>query len=147
VLTVDIAPTILELTGAQPLANIHGASFVKLAQGDASNWRQSWFYHYNYEHQFPYTPNVRGIRTIEWKYIHYPHGDGSPDKHMAELYRISSDPLESKNLIADPKYAEVVTTLKTELDQQMAATGIPIGQDKMPLDQGIKTALPDQAIR
>lgn len=147
VLTVDIAPTVIELTGAKPLPNMHGASFVKLAQGDATGWRTSWFYHYNYEHQFPYTPNVRGIRTNEWKYIHYPHGDGSPDKHMAELYRIGEDPLETKNLIADPQYAEVVTQLKADLAKQMAATGIAPGEDKMPLDQGIKTELPDEKIR
>ena len=147
VLTVDVAPTILELTGAPPLSNIHGTSVVKLAKGDATNWRQSWFYHYNYEQQFPYTPNVRGLRTNEWKYIHYPPGDGSPEKHMAELYHIGSDPLESKNLIADPKYAEVLAKLKAELEQQMAATGIAPGQDKMPLDQGIKAELPDQKIR
>ena len=66
---------------------------------------------------------------------------------MAELYHIGSDPLESKNLIADPKYAEVLAKLKAELEQQMAATGIAPGQDKMPLDQGIKAELPDQKIR
>ena len=49
-------------------------------------WRQSFLYFYNYEKEFPYTPNVRGIRTADWKYIHYPHGDGSPDRYQAELY-------------------------------------------------------------
>ena len=55
-------------------------------------WRKSWFYYYNYEAEFPYTPNVRGVRTEEWKYIHYPHGDGGPDRHMAELYDLRHDP-------------------------------------------------------
>ncbi len=46
----------------------------------------SFLYEYNYEKQFPYTPNVRGVRTDDWKYIRYPHGDGSPDRFTAELY-------------------------------------------------------------
>ena len=67
-------------------------SWEKLVQGDAAGWRTAWFYEYNYEKQFPYTPNVRGVRTDGWKYIHYPHGDGSPDRHMAELYDLQSRP-------------------------------------------------------
>ena len=43
------------------------------------------------------------MRTDEWKYIHYPHGDGSPDRHMAELYDVKNDPDERHNLIGDPK--------------------------------------------
>ena len=42
---------------------------------------------------------MRGIRTAEWKYIHYPHGDGKPDRHLAELYDLKNDPGELKNLI------------------------------------------------
>jgi N-acetylglucosamine-6-sulfatase len=73
-LTEDIAPSILELCGAPPLQNIHGKSWVKLIKEGDPTWRHAWFYEYNYEKQFPYTPNVRAIRTDEWKYIHYPHG-------------------------------------------------------------------------
>jgi len=80
VLTEDIAPSILEICRAPSLRNIHGKSFVKLVQRGDSSWRKSWFYEYNYEKQFPYTPNVRGVRTDQWKYIHYPHGDGSTDR-------------------------------------------------------------------
>ena len=89
VLTIDMAPSLLELAGAPPLTNIHGRSWVPLVKGGDDQWRSSWFYYYNYEKQFPYTPNVRGVRTDEWKYIHYPHGDGGPDRHLAELYDLT----------------------------------------------------------
>ena len=79
VLTMDMAPSLLELAGAPAMSGIDGRSWVKLVRGGDPDWRKSWFYDYNYEKEFPYTPNVRGIRTDEWKYIHYPHGDGSPD--------------------------------------------------------------------
>ena len=74
----------------------------RLLAGDATGWRTSWFYEYNYEKQFPYTPNVRGVRTDEWKYVHYPHGDGQAERHKAELYRLGSDPYELKILIDYP---------------------------------------------
>ncbi len=147
VLTVDLAPSLLELCGAGPMPPVHGRSWVKLLkEGDAS-WRTSWFYHYNYETQFPYTPNVRSVRTDDWKYIHYPTGDGSPDKHLAELYDLAHDPGETKNLIADPAQTERIATLEAELAKLMAATGLTPETDRMPLDEGIKAALPDLKIR
>jgi N-acetylglucosamine-6-sulfatase len=145
VLTVDIAPSLLDLCGAETLPNIHGLSWRKLAQGDAAGWRTSWFYEYNYEKQFPYTPNIRGIRTDDWKYIRYPHGDGGPDRHQAELYHLAVDAQEQTNLIADPAHTHRITELQAELDRQMRATGIQ--QDSMPLDGGIKRELPDFKIR
>jgi len=144
-LGIDLAPSVLEICRAAPLKNIHGASWVPLLAGDARGWRTSWYYEYNYEKQFPYTPNVRGVRTDEWKYVHYPHGDGGPDRHKAELYHLETDPGESKNLIDDPACRDREDMLKKELARLMAATGaLP---DKMPLDEGVKEALPDEKIR
>ena len=147
VLTLDMAPSLLELCGAAPLKDIHGKSWVKLVQRGDPAWRKSWFYHYNYEKQFPYTPNVRGVRTDQWKYVHYPHGDGSPDRHLAELYNMEFDPEERHNLVANPKYAPVVKELQAELARLMKQTGITAATDKMPMDEGIKKELPDQKIR
>ena len=147
VLTEDIAPSLLELCGAPPLENIHGKSWAKLVREGDADWRKAWFYEYNYEKQFPYTPNVRGVRTDEWKYMHYPHGDGSPDKHMAELYNIKDDPEERRNLIADPKHAAKVTELQALLTKLMADSGLTLENDRMPLDAGIGKELPDAKIR
>jgi len=146
VLTIDIAPTILDACRAPALRNIHGKSAMSLVHKDSSSgWRTAWYYEYNYEKQFPYTPNVRGVRTDDFKYIHYPHGDGSPDKHKAELYDLKNDPEERRNLIEDPKHAAKVTELKAVLARSMReAGGLP---DKMPIDEGIKSQLPDQKIR
>jgi N-acetylglucosamine-6-sulfatase len=145
VLTLDIAPSILDLCGARPMKNIHGQSFKPLVQGDTSDWRKAWFYEYNYEKQFPYTPNVRGIRTDSWKYIHYPTGKGGPDKHMAELYHLAADPGENQNLINRSEYADKVRELKKELGQLLQKAGAEA--DKMPVDEGIKSELPEKSIR
>lgn len=147
VLTVDMAPSLLELAGVPPLSNIDGRSWVTLVRSGDPHWRKGWFYYYNYEAEFPYTPNVRGVRTEEWKYIHYPHGDGGPDRHMAELYDLRQDPEENNNLISDPKMAGTLGELKKELTRLMEATGLSPANDKMPMDAGIKKELPDQKIR
>ncbi len=144
-LNIDLAPSVLEICGAPPLEKIHGRSFVPLLAGKSAPWRTSWYYEYNYEKQFPYTPNVRGVRTDEWKYMHYPHGDGRPDRHKAELYNLKDDPGETRNLIDDPTQATRLAELKAELDRLMKETGaLP---DKMPIDEGVKTELPEKSIR
>jgi N-acetylglucosamine-6-sulfatase len=147
VLTVDIAPSLLQLCGAPALPESHGKSWVQLVRQGDPDWRASWFYAYNYERQFPYTPNVRSVRTEQWKYTRYPHGDGTPDRHLAELYNIEFDPEERHNLIARPKYAPVVSALRAELERLMAQAGLTPEADRMPLDEGIKQALPAQSIR
>lgn len=145
VLTEDVAPSLLELCGAQALPRIQGRSWKSLVTSGDANWRKSFLYHYNYEKQFPYTPNIRGVRTDRWKYAHYPHGDGSPDRHLAELYDLQNDPDELHNLITDPQYVETVKGLQAELKRLMLEVGI--ATDTMPIDQGIKQQLPDQKIR
>ena len=123
-----------------------GRGSSSCARGDP-DWRTSWFYEYNYEKQFPYTPNVRGVRTDEWKYIRYPHGDGSPDRHMAELYDLENDPEERHNLVRAADSSEVVSRLQAELARVMAVAGLTPETDRMPVDEGIKKELPAQNIR
>ncbi len=147
VLTVDVAPSLLDLCGAKSLENIHGKSWKRLIQQGDSDWRKSWLYYYNYEKQFPYTPNVRCVRTETWKYSHSPHGDGGPDRHLGELYNIEFDPEERHNLIGNPKYAAVVEQMRQELRDAMLRVGLKEENDKMPIDEGIKSELPDQKVR
>lgn len=147
VLTLDIAPSILELCGAPAIEKIDGRSWVKLVREGDPAWRTAWLYEYNYEKQFPYTPNIRGVRTDDWKYVRYPHGDGTADKHLAELYDLKADPEERRNLIKEPTVAAKLAELQSELNRVMTEVGLTPATDKMPLDEGIKTALPDQKIR
>jgi len=145
-LTTDFANSILDICGEPVLKKSHGRSWKKLASGQPDpDWRKSMLYHYNYEKQFPYTPNVRAVRTDDWKYVRYPHGDGGPDRHKADLFHLATDPDETMNLVDDPKYAGKVAELKAELDRLLVETdAVP---DKMPLDEGVKKELPDKSIR
>ncbi len=145
-LTLDFASSILDICGAQPLPKTQGRSWKSLITEGDPDWRTSWYYEYNYEVQFPYTPNVRALRTDRWKYIRYPHGDSSPDKHMAELYDLQNDPGETTNLIGEERYRDLVAELRDELDQRIREAN-PDGEDSMPIDEGIKGELPDEKIR
>lgn len=147
VLTIDIAPSILEITSSAPLQNIQGKSWYRLATAGDPAWRKDWFYEYNYEKQFPYTPNIRAIRTDKWKFIRYPHGDGSPDKHIPEMYDLDKDPLELKNLAQDPAHLQTRAMLESRLSRLLIEQGLNPDKDVMPLDEGIKSQLPDQKIR
>ncbi len=140
VLNLDLAPSLLDICGAKPLANIDGHSWKPLLEGRTHGWRKSWLYFYNYESEFPYTPNVRGVRTADWKYIYYPSGDVQPTHQSAELYHLASDPLELHNLIEDPKAAKKLAELKKECARLMSRhNAVP---DKMPVDGGIINVLP-----
>ena len=145
-LTVDFLPSILEICGSVAPKKTHGRSWVKLAKGESDpGWRTSFLYHYNYEKQFPYTPNVRAVRTERWKFARYPHGDDGADRHKADLFDLKNDPSEAANLVDDPAHSATVKELDAELSRLLKETGAD--PDTMPLDEGVKKELPDQKIR
>ena len=147
VLVEDIAPSVLDVCGALAIEGIDGRSWRMLAGSTDPAWRTEWLYEYNYEKQFPYTPNIRGIRTDRWKFVRYPHGDGSPDRHRPEMYDLANDPGELVNLAAAPAHAATRADLEQRLAAILEAHGLGPGNDPMPLDEGIKTELPDAKIR
>ena len=138
VLNHDVAPTLVDLAGAAPLAEISGRSLVPLLRGEAQPLRTAFLYEYNYEAQFPYTPNVRGVRTDRFKLIRYPTGDGTPDRFTAELYDVQADPYELRNLVDDPAHA----AHRKELEQLYESVSKEIGVDDMPVYEGIRNLRP-----
>jgi len=58
---------------------------------------------------------------------------------------IKEDSGESNNLINAPAYTDVLKSLKKQLNRLLRQThALP---DKMPLDPGVKTELPEESIR
>ncbi len=53
VLSLDLAPSILDLRGVGPLPDADGRSWAPLLAGDMTDWRTSFFYQYDYERQPP----------------------------------------------------------------------------------------------
>jgi N-acetylglucosamine-6-sulfatase len=117
VLNVDIAPTFTDLAKAEPIAGAHGRSLVPLLSGDASRWRESALFEYFFEKPYPNIETWHAVRTADWKYIHHDNLEG-----MDELYHLSADPNEMKNVIHDQAAAEKLAALRTELTTLREAT-------------------------
>jgi len=110
-LSIDIAPTVLELAGAEIGDHVQGRSLAPLLTGAADGWRESVMVEfYTYENPMPWLMDMdyRAVRTERYKYIHWVH-------HEAELYDLAADSLETRNLIGEPGMAEVADELRREL--------------------------------
>jgi N-acetylglucosamine-6-sulfatase len=110
-LSIDIAPTLLDIAHAEIGDHIQGRSLVPLLTGKPADWRESVLIEfYTYENPMPWLVDMdyRAVRTARYKYIHWVRFEG-------ELYDLSSDPLEMRNLIRDPAMVGVVTDLRAEL--------------------------------
>lgn len=126
VANIDIGPTIMEAAGLETPAYMDGQSFIQIAQKKEIPWRDYFLYVYYWEKNFPQSPTVFALRGDKFKYITY-YGLWDTD----ELYDLENDPGETKNLIADPKYAQVVREMENKLYQMLDEAGgmdIPMNQ-------------------
>lgn len=119
-LTLDFAPTLAELAGAQAPAGLHGKSLVPLFKENGPALRTAFLIEHFSENVFPRTRNLgyQAIRTEDWKYIHYvdlPNAD--------ELYDLNRDVYEMRNLIEAKGAAGELAKLKAELARQLQETG------------------------
>ena len=117
-LNIDVAPTLLEIAGAEPLEGVQGRSFVPLLRGEQAPWRESFLAEYFLEKVAPRAPAWQAVRTARWKFIRYPELNG-----MDELYDLQSDPHEMRNLIADPAHRQILTGMQAELERLSREAG------------------------
>jgi len=119
VMNVDIAPTILDLSGLAKPAQMQGYSFLPLLAGEqVEGWRDKVYYEYYWEWSFPQTPTVFAVRTDRYKYI-FNHGLWDAN----ELYDLNNDPHEMNNLIRDPDSQPIAGQLKQALWNWLEETG------------------------
>jgi len=120
---VDIAPTLLDLTGTPIPEGIHGKSLKPLMQGKDVDWRQEIFLEnmmmiQNY-------PRTESVRTHKWKYTRYfdKKNDGpyeivinnsinGEQPIYEELFDIENDPNEVHNLINNDEHQQTVEQLR-----------------------------------
>jgi N-acetylglucosamine-6-sulfatase len=102
VLSLDLAPTLLELGGAQPPAKLHGRSLVPLLRGGeaakAFPPARDVLVQYWTDTVFPRVRRMGydALRTDRWKLVAYREQAGAD-----ELYDLQADPYEMRNLIND----------------------------------------------
>ncbi len=101
---VDLYPTLIELCGLPDRDDLDGRSLAPLVRNPEADW------------PFPaiitHSPHWHGanhaIRSERYHYIHYSDGG-------EELYDMSNDPNQWKNLAGDPQYSEIKGQLKERL--------------------------------
>lgn len=143
---VDVTPTILDAAGIAPRQHspvMHGKSFAGHLDGGSYQPRREVFTEMTY-HDY-YDPR-RGIRTNKWKFIaNFSAAPGFMDPSQSwnrrctptaearhswdsyhpsfELYNVQNDPLELRDVSAEPEHDEVFRDLRGRLIDWMRETG------------------------
>ena len=120
VINTDFAPTFLDAAGEKVPSDMQGRSLVPILRGQApDDWRTSFYYRYYHDPGHHNTARNLGVRTATHKLIHY------WKKDEWELFDLTTDPDELKNLYGQPGQEKVTADLKalitrhqTELDDQ-----------------------------
>jgi N-acetylglucosamine-6-sulfatase len=118
-LSLDIAPTLLEVAGLQPGAEVQGRSLVPVLKKEAREWRTSFLIEYFTDTVFPRIRNMGyvAVRTSRHKYINYRELQG-----MDELYDLDKDPYEETNIIDRSDARETLQKMQAELQRLIEQT-------------------------
>jgi len=110
---IDVAPTILEILGIDPMKDVQGGSLLPLIREERSSGFAA--YSETFVPSFEYQlSHLRSIRIDGWKYIHAP---------LPELYRVKDDPGETRNVATEnPK---LVSKMRGLLKEMLAAAPPP----------------------
>jgi N-acetylglucosamine-6-sulfatase len=109
---IDLAPTILDVTGATARLPVDGRSLVPIANSADTELRGIVIETGPKESGAWYA----GIRSARWKYVEHSTGE-------RELYDLNQDPYELRSVHADPRYAQVRQTLAARLATLRTCTG------------------------
>jgi N-acetylglucosamine-6-sulfatase len=94
-------------------------SLVPILEGQDPEWRSSFLVEYYSDTVFERMDfmGYKAVRTDRHKYIRYEDQAG-----MDELYDLVGDPYELRNVIDDPRYADVKAELEAELNRLLEET-------------------------
>lgn len=118
--TVDLAPTLLELSGTEPFRGIQGKSLVPVLKGDARTVRDALIIEEDQPFGLPGLPGPVRMRTILTPRARLTRYFGTP---IVELFDHGTDPDEMHNVAADPAHDELLRELTERmLEETMAMT-------------------------
>ncbi|WP_373497613.1 sulfatase-like hydrolase/transferase [Aquiflexum sp.] len=105
---VDVPATILDLAGVKIPESYQGKSLVPVIKGQKLE-RDTVLIEHLWD--FENIPSSEGLRTAEWKYFRYVN-----DKSVEEMYHLTDDPKEIKNLSKDPRHEGRLKAFRKKLD-------------------------------
>lgn len=124
--SVDVAPTLMEMIGLEPLPAMDGKSLCDWLAGESPSWRDASFHEVDFAR--PNRPtrfqtawdlpenscNAAILRETKWKYVHF-NGGVAP-----MLFDLEQDPTESNNLADNHKHSDQLTRLARKMiDRRM----------------------------
>lgn len=118
---IDYAPTYLAVAGIEKPKEMSGTSLLPLLDGATPNdWRKDLYYHY---YDYPAVHMVHrhdGVRTDQYKLIHFYNGKDEEKAatpiNQNELFDLKTDPRELNNLYGKAGYEEITKALQQRLD-------------------------------
>lgn len=113
VLNLDIAPTILQIAGANIPDSVQGKSMLPLFNDKKTNWRDAVYYHYYEYGEHAVAPHF-GVKKGKYKLIRF-----YKTNENWELYDLEKDPGEVTNLYGRKEFARITRDLKAELKKQV----------------------------
>lgn len=117
-LNIDFAPTILSWADVEVPQQMQGKRLQPLLSGNASQWRDEFFYEHLFESGSFYIPKTVGLVTPSWKYMRYYNGNNSAKGVVyEELFDVASDPYEQKNLAKVAAQKSRLETFKKKVVQ------------------------------
>jgi arylsulfatase A-like enzyme len=120
VICQDVAPTLIELAGGRPGAQVQGRSLLPLLAGRRKGWRRSFLVEYWAEQALPWLVGMtyKAVRTDRHKLIHWVNRGTAHE--LDELYDLERDPWELKNLARSGQHAALKARLHRELRKLVA---------------------------
>jgi N-acetylglucosamine-6-sulfatase len=116
VLNIDIAPTILDMTGATPLAGMDGKSWAPLFAEEQPTWRDDFFFSF-YNEWVDALPPMAAVRTERYKLIEY------EAKPVRELYDLENDPFEKNDRYNNPEFSGIQRDMEARMERLKKETG------------------------
>ncbi|MGZ3880729.1 MAG: sulfatase family protein [Flavisolibacter sp.] len=108
---LDFAETILDMAGLPIPSDMQGKSIVPVLKGKQKGDVHDALYYHFYENQEHKVAKHIGVRTDRYKLIYFYEND------EWELYDLSKDESEMKNVYNDPAYKGIVKQMKEKLQQ------------------------------
>lgn len=116
VATIDILPTLAEITGRGEGLEVDGRSLLPLLRSEpVPDWRDAWID--TYDMLYLEEDHMRMVRTDRWKLV--THSAAGP-----ELFDLENDPGELRNLYSSESNAEVRAELEARLEKWKNEVGV-----------------------
>ncbi len=106
---IDIAPTVVAATGAQPNLRMDGTSLLPIAQ------HAKRLTHRDLLLEHLVTPKYVGVRTPRYAYFRDLGYGADGQRTYTELYNLRRDPYELRNVAGIPRYSAIQSRLQTRL--------------------------------